>query len=78
MRPESALTASPSWNYTTFLNLAFIALIAVLFYRFVRTGGPEMLRMMAQPGHGGGHGDDHGHDHGHDHAQHGDHEHHQH
>ncbi|MGA7910576.1 MAG: permease [Candidatus Dormiibacterota bacterium] len=70
----SALTASPGWNYTTFLNLGFIALIAVLFYRFVRTGGPEMLRMMAQPGHGGGHGDAHGRDH----AQHGDHEHHQH
>jgi len=70
----SALTASPSWNYTTFLNLAFIVLIAVLFYRFMRTGGPAMLRMMAQPGHGGSHGEGHGHDH----AHHGDHEHHQH
>ena len=48
----TALTASPSWNYTTFLDLAFIALIAVMFYRFVRTGGPEMLRMMAHPGQG--------------------------
>ncbi|HUY73491.1 MAG TPA: permease, partial [Candidatus Dormibacteraeota bacterium] len=47
-----ALTASPSWNYTTFLDLALIAIIAVMFYRFVHTGGPEMLRMMAPPGQG--------------------------
>ena len=39
-----SLSASVRWNYTTFLNLAFLAL--VLIVRFVRTGGPAMLRMM--------------------------------
>ncbi|MCG6500343.1 permease, partial [Kitasatospora sp. A2-31] len=28
-----------SWNYTTFLNIAFLLLAAVLLVRFVRTGG---------------------------------------
>ena len=31
------------------LNLAFLALAAVLVVRFLRTGGPSMLRMMKQP-----------------------------
>jgi hypothetical protein len=35
-----------SWDYTTFLNIAFLALAAVLVVRFVRTGGVGMLRMM--------------------------------
>lgn len=35
-----------SWNYTTFLNIAFLALAAVLLVRFWRTGGLSMLRMM--------------------------------
>src|SRR5438105_6441111 len=39
----------PSWNYTTFLNLAFLTLLAVLGWRFLTTGGPEMLRAMAVP-----------------------------
>ena len=34
------------WNYTTWLNIVFLALAAVLMVRFVRTGGPGMLRMM--------------------------------
>jgi len=34
----------PAWNYTTFLDLAFLALIAVMAWRFVTTGGVEMLR----------------------------------
>jgi len=34
----------PAWNYTTFLDLAFLALIAVMAWRFVTTGGIEMLR----------------------------------
>jgi uncharacterized protein len=41
-----ALQLAPQWNYTTFLNIAFLALIGVMGYRFLRTGGPEMLRMM--------------------------------
>ncbi|MDC2954106.1 permease [Streptomyces sp. NPDC001260] len=35
-----------SWNYTTWLNIAFLLLAAVLVWRFWRTGGPAMLRMM--------------------------------
>jgi uncharacterized membrane protein YraQ (UPF0718 family) len=38
-----------AWNYTTWLNLPFLVLAAVLVIRFLRTGGPEMLRMMARP-----------------------------
>jgi uncharacterized protein len=34
----------PSWNYTTFLDLAFLVLMAVMAWRFVTTGGLEMLR----------------------------------
>ncbi|GAA4604895.1 permease [Actinoallomurus liliacearum] len=35
-----------SWNYTTWLNIAFLVLAAVLLVRFVRTGGVPMLKMM--------------------------------
>lgn len=35
-----------SWNYTTVLNIAALGLSAVLVWRFLRTGGPGMLRMM--------------------------------
>ena len=38
-----------AWNYTTWLNIAFLALAAVLVWRFLTTGGPEMLRMMNKP-----------------------------
>src|SRR5437899_5517713 len=39
--------ASVSWNYTTVLNIAFLALAAVLVWRFFRQGGGlPMLRMM--------------------------------
>jgi uncharacterized membrane protein YraQ (UPF0718 family) len=48
----AALQAAPSWNYTTLLNIAFIALIAVMLWRFLTTGGPEMVRAMSHPGHG--------------------------
>ena len=34
----------PTWNYTTFLNIAFLVLMAVLAWRFVTTGGIEMVR----------------------------------
>jgi uncharacterized membrane protein YraQ (UPF0718 family)/YHS domain-containing protein len=37
----------PTWNYTTFLDIAFLILIAVIAWRFVTTGGPEMLRSHA-------------------------------
>jgi uncharacterized membrane protein YraQ (UPF0718 family)/YHS domain-containing protein len=34
----------PSWNYTTFLDTAFLLLMAVMAWRFIKTGGMEMLR----------------------------------
>jgi uncharacterized membrane protein YraQ (UPF0718 family) len=36
-------------NYTTVLNVAFLALAAALLWRFMRTGGPAMLRAMGAP-----------------------------
>jgi uncharacterized membrane protein YraQ (UPF0718 family) len=35
-----------TWNYTTWLNIAFLILAAALLLRFLRTGGRDMLRMM--------------------------------
>ena len=40
-----------TWNYTTWLNIVLLALALVLLRRFLKTGGPEMLRMMNEPGH---------------------------
>ncbi|WP_405863583.1 permease [Streptomyces sp. NBC_00005] len=40
--PDEGIT----WNYTTWLNIAFLLLAAVLLVRFWRTGGTAMLRMM--------------------------------
>ena len=39
----------PSWNYTTFLDIASLALIAILGWRFLTTGGRQMLKDMAVP-----------------------------
>jgi uncharacterized protein len=48
-----------SWNYTTWLNIVFLVLAAVLVVRFARTGGGMMLKMMGgapgDPEAGGGH-----------------------
>jgi uncharacterized membrane protein YraQ (UPF0718 family) len=41
--------ASVALNYTTILNLIFLALAAVLVTRFVKTGGLPMLGMMDTP-----------------------------
>jgi uncharacterized membrane protein YraQ (UPF0718 family) len=46
--------ASVTWNYTTWLNIVFLVLAASLVWRFLKTGGPEMLRMMNRPA-GAGH-----------------------
>jgi uncharacterized membrane protein YraQ (UPF0718 family) len=51
-RQARIIEASLSWNYTTWLNLFFLILAALLLLRFLRTGGPAMLRMMGKPGHG--------------------------
>jgi hypothetical protein len=45
-----------AWNYTTWLNLGFLILAAELVWRFLKTGGPEMLKQME---HAGGHGHEH-------------------
>jgi uncharacterized protein len=45
---RSAMVVSDaiSWNYTTWLDIIAIAASALLLWRFMRTGGPAMLRMM--------------------------------
>jgi uncharacterized membrane protein YraQ (UPF0718 family) len=45
-RSAAVIEASFEWNYTTWLNLGFLVLSAALLVRFVRTGGPAMLREM--------------------------------
>jgi uncharacterized membrane protein YraQ (UPF0718 family) len=66
-RNAQVVEAHISWNYTTWLNLLFLALAAVLLARFITSGGRAMLRMM-----GGGPDDADRHDHhgGADHASH--------
>src|SRR6516165_12118801 len=41
--------ASITWNYATWLDLGFLVLAAFLVWRFLKTGGPAMLRMMNRP-----------------------------
>ena len=54
--------AAVTWNYTTYLNIVFLALAAVLVVRFVRTGGLPMLKMMGgSPDAEHDHVDHHGH-----------------
>ena len=48
-RNAKIVEASVTWNYTTVLNIIFIIFAAVLVWRFVRTGGLPMLRMMNKP-----------------------------
>jgi len=40
-----------SWNYTTWLNIAFLLLAALLIWRFFQTGGMKMLSEMSDHGH---------------------------
>jgi uncharacterized membrane protein YraQ (UPF0718 family) len=62
-RNATVMEAGISWNYTTWLNIAFLALVALLVARFVVTGGIPMLRAM-----GGSPGSpDAEHEHGHHH-----------
>ena len=49
-RNAKVVMASVSWNYTTFLNIAFLLLAAALVWRYFRRGGGwAMLRMMNKP-----------------------------
>lgn len=53
-RHATVLEASITWNYTTWLNIVFLALAAVLVIRFVRNDGVTMLKRMGeQPAHEG-------------------------
>jgi len=55
-RDVTVFAQTVSWNYNTALDIAVLALIAVLLVRFLRTGGVAMLRAMEHPG-------EHEHDH---------------
>src|SRR5439155_1305978 len=59
--PVVALVTGPTLNYTSVLNVIFLGIMVLMGWRFLRTGGLEMLRMMERPA------DEHGH---HDHAAH--------
>jgi uncharacterized membrane protein YraQ (UPF0718 family) len=83
-RQARVTEAAISWNYTTFLNIVFMLLALALVVRFLRSGGPGMLRMMGgapdadHAGHAnhaghGGHADHAGHGGHADHAGHGGH-----
>jgi hypothetical protein len=48
-RNAKVVETSITWSYTTVLNIVFLALTFVLVVRFLRTGGPAMLRMMNKP-----------------------------
>jgi uncharacterized protein len=49
------------WDYNTFLNIAFLVLIAALLVRFVRSDGPTMLAEMNAPRGGNAHSTPHQH-----------------
>ncbi|POX88856.1 hypothetical protein C3477_25940 [Mycobacterium kansasii] len=60
-RSAVVMHAGISWNYTTWLNIVFLVVAAILVIRFAATGGIPMLRMM------GGSPDSQSHQHDHSH-----------
>ncbi|HKU11960.1 MAG TPA: permease, partial [Sinomonas sp.] len=48
-RNATVIEASVSWDYTTWLNIVFLAIAGVLLVRFFASGGAGMLKMMRQP-----------------------------
>jgi uncharacterized protein len=50
-RKARVVEAAITWNYTTVLNIIFLAIAGVLLYRFFTTGGTKMLGMMNRPSH---------------------------
>lgn len=48
-RNAAVLEPGISFNYTTVLNIVFLIISGVLVWRFLRTGGPYMLKMMNRP-----------------------------
>jgi hypothetical protein len=45
-RNAKVLNPTIGWDYTTYLNIVFIMVGAVMVWRFFRTGGAMMLKMM--------------------------------
>ena len=45
-RNATVMQAAISWNYTTWLNIAFLVIAAILIARFITSGGLPMVRMM--------------------------------
>ncbi len=45
-RNATVMQAGISWNYTTWLNIVFLTVAALLVARFTTSGGMPMLRMM--------------------------------
>jgi uncharacterized protein len=49
-RNAKVIEASVTWNYSTYLNIVFLVVAAVLLWRYFRRGGGiAMLRMMNRP-----------------------------
>ncbi len=46
-RNAAVLDPKIALNYTTGLNIIFLLIAVALVWRFLRTGGPKMLRMMS-------------------------------
>jgi hypothetical protein len=58
-RQLMVMQESVRWNYTSVLNVVFLVVSALLLVRFLKTGGPAMLREMggaAVDPMAGGHG----------------------
>jgi hypothetical protein len=47
IRNAKVLEASVTFNYTSVLNIVFLFLAGALVWRFMKTGGPMMLKMMS-------------------------------
>lgn len=47
-RNASVVSYHVSFNYDTILNIIFLIFASALIYRFVKTGGPMMIRMMTK------------------------------
>ncbi len=50
-RRARIVEASVRWNYTTVLNIVFLAVAAGLLYRFFTTDGPAMVQDIDRPRH---------------------------
>jgi len=50
-RGKTVAMAMISFNYTAVLNIVFFIVAAFLVFTFFRSGGPKMMRMMAEVGH---------------------------